>query len=177
MLEALVQVIDEADDRDREGQVGVGGRRLHHRDQAEEIRRQDEHEERAEEGHVMARAMALEHAADEAVEPFRHDLGDRTNRDSALGYGRVRRLQQRAPRLERENDQDSHRDPRADYDRWKMEDARDAVDEIDRIQKTIASAPRPGPSGGPPRNAPSFNKNRAELRQKTEHKPGNIYRS
>src|SRR5579872_128889 len=144
MLEALVQVIDEADDRDREGEVGVGRRRLHPRNQAKEIRRQNEHEERTEKRHVVARAVALEHAGDEAVEPLGYNLGHRAKRNSGFRDGWVGCLQQRAPRHEPEDDQDAHRDPGANHDRRKMQDACDAVDEINRVQ-TIASAPRASP--------------------------------
>src|SRR6202451_167978 len=47
--EALVDVVAEADDAEGKGQVGVAGRRLHPGDQPEEVREQDEHEDRSKE--------------------------------------------------------------------------------------------------------------------------------
>src|ERR1700751_4734114 len=139
MLEALIQIIDEADDGDREGQVGVSGRRLHPRNQAEEIRRQNKHEKRAEERDVVARPMTLQHPGDKTVKPLGQDLTHRTQRDSTFGDAWIGRGHQGVSRQQSENDQDSHRDPGSNQDRRKVQASRDAVDEIDRIQ-TIASA-------------------------------------
>src|ERR1700730_11131241 len=142
MFETLVQVEDEADEGNCEGEIGVAGRRLHPRNEPEKIGRENKHEKRAEEGDVLARAVALEHAADETVEPLGQNLANRAQGDSFLGDGRVIGRHQGSPRQKPENNQDSHRDPSANQDRGEMHSFRDEIDEIYRIQ-TIASAPWP----------------------------------
>ncbi len=70
----------------------------------------------------------------ETVEPLGDNLANRTQRDSSLRNGWIGRFHQGAPRHQPVNDQDSHRDPGADYDRRKMQASRDEIDEINRIQ-------------------------------------------
>ncbi len=139
MLETLVDVIDEADHGQRPSQIGVAGRRLHPRNQAEKIRRQDEQKQRAEKSDVGIQVVIAEQIPGEARHSLGYHLRERTQCYSFVGQRRIGRLLQRPARHQGENQKDSHDEPGSDQDRRNLPAETQQIDEINRIQTSFPS--------------------------------------
>ena len=109
--EALVDVVAEADGAEREGEVGVGGWRLHPRYQSEEVGEQDEHEDASEERDHRARSVHLGDYRDEIVEPFDDHLGTERTLIPSSGITGSAALCNRGARDESAADQNNDRFP------------------------------------------------------------------
>src|SRR6185295_7977955 len=101
---------DERYDSEREGDVEVGRRRRKARNEAEQIRHQDEDEEAREQRHVTLRAVA-DYALCEAADRFDEHFRDVAQRDAVLGLDRGFRDGQ-ATMDDGGEDQDERRDQR-----------------------------------------------------------------